>query len=286
MERLDFFQFDTKLHREFDESVRASARREVYESFAHLLRDRESGRLGKLLKSDYVYINGLLANYYGIEGVTGDEFRKVKLPAGSPRGGLLGTAAIHAMGSDGVESSPVERGAWVLRYLLNDPPPPAPPNVPQLSRLADKSITTRERLRAHQEEAQCASCHRKIDPIGFGLENFDAAGKWRTTGVNRTKVGRSWRTNKTWEIDASGAFHKGPAFSNYFELRDRVAEREPDFARGFTEALIAYALGRPFAFTDEDLAKEILTVAKSKEHSVSEFVQALVLSEAFKWKKG
>ena len=82
------------------------------------------------------------------------------------------------------------------------------------------------------------------------------------------------------------AVHKGPAFSNYFELRDRVAEREPDFARGFTEALIAYALGRPFAFTDEDLAKEILTVAKSKEHSVSEFVQALVLSEAFKWKKG
>ena len=114
MERLDFFQFDTKLHREFDESVRASARREVYESFAHLLRDPESGRLGKLLKSDYVFINGLLANYYGIEGVTGEEFRKVKLPAGSPRGGLLGTAAIHAMGSDGVESSPVERGAWIL----------------------------------------------------------------------------------------------------------------------------------------------------------------------------
>ncbi|MDB4341859.1 DUF1592 domain-containing protein, partial [bacterium] len=216
MERLDFFQFDTKLHPEFDDSVRASARREVYESFAHLLRDPKAGRLGKLLKSDYVMINGLLANYYGIEGVNGDEFRKVKLPAGSPRGGLLGTAAIHAMGSDGVDSSPVERGAWILRYLLNDPPPPAPPNVPQLSRLADKPIATRQRLRAHQEEAQCASCHRKIDPIGFGLENFDAAGKWRTTEAHRTKVKRSWRTIKTWEIDASGAFYKGPAFADYF----------------------------------------------------------------------
>ncbi|MBL66824.1 MAG: hypothetical protein CMO74_00005 [Verrucomicrobiales bacterium] len=284
MERLDFFQFDAKLHREFDESVRASARREVYESFAHLLRDPKSGRLGKLLKSDYVFINGLLANYYGIEGVTGEAFRKVKLPAGSPRGGLLGTAAIHAMGSDGVDSSPVERGAWVLRYLLNDPPPPAPPNVPQLSRLADKPITTRERLRAHQEEAQCASCHRKIDPIGFGLENFNAAGKWRTTEVHRTKQRRNWKINKTWEIDASGAFHNGPAFKDYFELRDLVAKREPDFARGFTEALVGYALGRPFGFTDEDLALKILETARKEQNSVSEFVHALVQSKTFRTK--
>jgi len=281
---LDFFQFDTKLHPEFDESVRASARREVYESFAYLLRDPESGRLGKLLKSDYVYINGLLANYYGIEGVTGDEFRKVTLPAGSPRGGLLGTAAIHALGSDGVESSPVERGAWVLRHLLNDPPPPAPPNVPQLSRLADKPITARERLRAHQEEAQCASCHRKIDPIGFGLENFDAAGKWRTTEAHRIKRRRSWRTTRTWKIDASGAFYKGPAFDDYFELRDRVAEREADFARGFTEHLIEYALGRSFGFVDEDLAKEIIASAKNQEYAVPEFFQALVGSKAFRMK--
>jgi len=284
MERLDFFQFDVTLHRDFDENTRAAAREEVYRSFAHLLRDPKAGRLGKLLKSDYVFINGLLATYYGIDGVTGDEFRKVTLPAGSPRGGLLGTAAIHAMGSDGVESSPVERGAWILRHLLNDPPPPAPPNVPQLSRLAGKAITTRERLRAHQEEAQCASCHRKIDPLGFGLENFDAAGKWRTTETHRIKVRRNWRNGKSWEIDASGAFHKGPAFSNYFELRDRVAEREPDFARGFTEHLIEYALGRPFGFVDEDLAKEILTATKSKEYSVSEFVQALVQSKAFRTK--
>ena len=284
MERLDFFQFDTKLHPEFDESLRASARREVYESFAHLLRDTESGRLGKLLKSDYVFINGLLANYYGIKGITGDKFRKVKLPVDSPRGGLLGTAAIHAMGSDGVESSPVERGAWVLRYLLNDPPPPAPPNVPQLSRLADKPITTRERLRAHQEEAQCASCHRKIDPIGFGLENFDAAGKWRTTEAHRIKTRRNWRTTKTWEIDASGAFHNGPAFKDYFELRDLVAKRETDFARGFTEALIGYSLGRPFGFTDEDLALKILETVRKEQNSVSEFVHALVQSKTFRTK--
>jgi hypothetical protein len=272
MERLDFFQFDTKLHREFDESVRASARKEVYESFALLLRDQEGGHIGNLLKSDYVMINGLLGTYYGIDGVSGDHFRKVSLPPDSPRGGLLGTAAVLAMGSDGIESSPVERGAWVLRYLLNDPPPPAPPNVPQLSRLADKPLTARERVLAHQEEPQCASCHRKIDPIGFGLENFTAAGKWRT----EDKHGK-----KTYDIDPSGKFHKGPEFADYFEMRDLIAQKENDFARGFTEHLIGYGLGRPFGFTDEDLANEITSVAKQEDHSVSAFVHALVQSKAF-----
>lgn len=279
MERLDFFQFDAKLHREFDESTKAAARNEVYQSFAHLLQDRDNGRLGRLLKSDYVFVNGLLATYYGIDGVTGDEFRKVQLPVGSPRGGLLGMAAIHAMGSDGVVSSPVERGAWVLRHLLNDPPPPAPPNVPQISRLAGQVLTTRERLLAHQEEAQCASCHRKIDPIGFGLENWDAAGKWRSEDSDG-----AGRQKKTWKIDSSGAFHKGPTFGDYHELRDLIAEREEEFAHGFTEHLIEYALGRPFGFTDADLANEIVSSAKNKQFALSEFVHALVQSEAFQEK--
>jgi len=279
MERLDFFQFDTTLHREFDESTRSAARHEVYHSCAHLLRNPEEGRLGKLLKSDHVFVNGLLANYYGIDGVTGDHFQQVSLPEDSPRGGLLGMAAIHAMGSDGIESSPVERGAWVLRHLLNDPPPPAPPNVPQISRLKDQVLTTRERLLAHQEEAQCASCHRKIDPIGFGLENFNAAGKWRTEDSDG-----SGRQKKTWKIDASGAFHKGPAFADYNELRDLIAEREADFAQGFTEHLIEYSLGRPFGFTDEDLANEVVRSAKNKQFAISEFIHALVQSKAFKTK--
>ena len=279
MERLDSFQFDVKLHRDFDESTRSATREEVYQSFAHLLRDSRGGHIGKLLKSDYIFVNGLLATYYGIEGVTGDEFRKIKLPADSPRGGLLGMAAIHAMGSDGVVSSPVERGAWVLRHLLNDPPPPAPPNVPQISRLKDQVLTTRERLLTHQEEAQCASCHRKIDPIGFGMENFNATGKWRTEDSDG-----AGKSKKTWAIDASGAFHQGPAFSDFLELRDLIAEREEDFARGFTEHLIEYALGRPFGFTDEDLAAEIIRSASSKELAISELIHALVQSKVFRTK--
>ena len=286
MERLDFFQFDIKLHRDFDEGTRAACRQEVYESVAYLLRGSTQGRLGKLLKSDYVFVNGLLATYYDMEGVTGDEFRKIELPADSPRGGLLGMAAIHAMGSDGVVSSPVERGAWVLRHLLNDPPPPAPPNVPQISRLEGQILTTRQRLLAHQEEAQCASCHRKIDPIGFGLENFNAAGKWRIEDSYqaRDQSGRSIGKPKTWAIDASGALHNGPQFADYYQLRDLIVDREEDFARGFTEHLIEYALGRPFGFTDDELANGVVHSAKSKEFAISEFIHALVQSNAFKTK--
>jgi hypothetical protein len=275
MERLDFFQFDTKQFRDFDESAKAAARHEVYETFAHLL--RHNGSLTKLLKSDEIHVNGLLATYYGIEGVSGDAFQKVKLPAGSPRGGLLGMAAILAMGSNGERTSPVERGAWVLRKLLHNPPPPAPPNVPQLDRLAAKPISPRERLLAHQEEPQCLQCHRKIDPVGFGLENFNAAGKWR-------EVDHDPKTKKDWPIDSSGQFYNGPTFKDYFELRDQISARSEDFAQGFTEALIEYALGRPYGFTDEPLASGIVARAKAEGFTMREFIVALVLSPEFKRK--
>jgi hypothetical protein len=272
MDRLDFFQFDTKQFRDFDESAKAAARREVYETFAHLLRN--NGSLTQLLKSDEIHVNGLLATYYGIEGISGDAFQKVKLPTNSPRGGLLGMAAILAMGSNGERTSPVERGAWVLRHLLHNPPPPAPPNVPQLDRLAGKPISPRERLLAHQEEPQCLQCHRKIDPIGFGLENFNAAGKWRD-------VDHDPKTKKDWPIDPAGQFHNGPTFQNYFDLRDQIAAKSDNFAHGFTEALIEYALGRPYGFTDAALADDIVNKAKAKNLAIREVIIALATSREF-----
>lgn len=282
MERLDFFQFDTRQFRDFDESARAAARQEVYETFAHLLRNH--GSLSRLLKSDEVFINGLLATYYGIEGVSGDAFQKVKLQPGSPRGGLLGMVAILAMGSNGERTSPVERGAWVLRKLLHSPPPPAPPNVPQLTRLEGKVLSTRERLLAHQEDAQCLQCHRKIDPIGFGLENFNAAGKWRTEESQEKNGGGKATVLKIWPIDPSGAFYNGPSFADYFQLRDLIAARSADFAKGYAEALIEYALGRPCGFTDEALVSRILSRAQAKEYDLGEFIRALVTSPEFQRK--
>ena len=278
MDRLDFFQFNTQLYRDFDESTKAAARNEVFRTIEHILLN--NGSVRDLLKSDYVVINGLLANYYGIDGVSGDDFRKVALTEGSPRGGLMGMAAVLAMGSNGEVTSPVERGVWVLKFLLNDPPPPAPPAVPQLTRLEGKLLTTRERLLAHQQEPQCASCHRKIDPIGFGLENFNAVGKWRTVDYYEKKgVGK-----KNWTVDPSGAFHKGPAFKDYFELRDIVASKPAAFSRGLAEALIEYSLGRPFGFSDEQLASDIVAKAGNKDFAMREFIHVLVQSRAFQSK--
>lgn len=278
MERLDFFEFDAQKHRDFDDSMKRAARQEVYRTFAHVL--RSGGSLRELLSSDYVIVDSLLAKHYGLEGVSGDEFRRVALPAGSPRGGLLGMAAIHAMGSDGTSSHPIHRGVWVAKHLLNDPPPPAPPNVPQLSRLEGKLLTARERFEAHQEEPQCASCHRRFDPIGFGMENFDAAGLWRTTDSYEKKgVGK-----KEWEIEPAGKLHGGPAFKDFFELRQIVADRVDAFARSLTEALVEYALGRPCGYADEELVATILARAKAKEWQLREFFQAVVASKEFQSK--
>ena len=282
LDRLDLFQFNRKLYPKFDDSVKSAARQEVYETFAALLRD--NGRLGELLSADHVVINALLADYYGIPGVTGDAFRKVPLPAGSPRGGLLGMAAIMAMGSNGQHTNPVERGAWVLRKLLHEPPPPAPANVPELARLGAQLLTARERLQLHQQEPQCLNCHRKIDPIGFGLENFDAVGQWRTadTYQARDETGKPLpNAQKTWTIDAGGALHKGPAFRDYFELRAIIAAQQENFARGFASALIEYALGRPCGFSDEPLIASIVAQAGAKSFATREFIHALIRSKEF-----
>jgi mono/diheme cytochrome c family protein len=282
MDRLDFFQFNPALFPRFDYAIKHSAKQEVFESLALLL--KENGSVRNLLKADYVVVNSALANFYGLEGVHGDAFRKVPVPDGSPRGGFLGMSAVLAMGSNGEHTSPVERGAWVLRKVLNDPPPPAPANVPALTRLAGKALTTKERVQAHQESPQCASCHRKIDPIGFGLENFDAVGLWRTEDNYQAMDDQGKpipNAKKTWTIDPSGAFHRGPTFQNFTELREVVATRGDAFARGLASALVEYGLGRPCGFSDETLVDSLVAQAKQRDFALREFLHALIQSEPF-----
>jgi mono/diheme cytochrome c family protein len=285
MDRIDFFRVNRSMYPRFDDSTKQNARQEVFATFAHLL--EQNAPLSDLLKADYAIVNELLANFYGIEGARGDAFQKVSLPAGSPRGGLLGMAAILFMGGNGERTSPVERGAWVLRKLLNEPPPPAPANVPQLARLAGKVLSTHERLQAHQEDAQCASCHRRIDPIGFGLENFDAVGQWRTEDSYQVmdEMGKPVpNAKKTWQITANAALHKGPAFNGYHQLRDIIASRSDAFARGFSQSLLEYALGRPAGFRDEPLINSMVASAKQQNLGVRTFITALVASQEFRTK--
>lgn len=283
MERLDFFQVDFRNYPNFDESVKEAARREVFATMRHILDAKRP--IADLLNPGYVVVNDLLADYYGIEGVEGSDFRKVRVASDSKRGGLLGMAAVHVMGSDGIDSSPVERGAWVMRYLLNDPPPPAPPNVPQLSRVKGKLLTPREELAAHMEEAQCAQCHQRIDPIGHGMENFDPSGQWRDTLALRQVVKRRVTKKRDVPVDPSGQLPDGTPFGNFLELREAVATHDEAFTDGFVEALIAYALGRPYGFSDEALKEKILSVGEDDQPSMRELIVALVQSRSFQMKK-
>lgn len=283
MERLDFFQFDDRLFPEFDDSVKESARSEVFETIRHVISKRRP--LIDLLNANYVVANDLLADYYGLPPVEGGHFRKIPVPDDSPRGGFLGMAAIHAMGSDGNHSSLVERGVWVTRYLLNDPPPPAPPNVPQLSRVRGKLLSPREELAAHMEEAQCAQCHQRIDPVGYGMENFDPAGQWREVLHLEQKQGRRVVKKKTVDVDASGSLPDGSAFKDFYGLRKQVAKHDEAFTRGFLEALIEYGLGRPYGFSDESLRERLLKRANTADGSMRELILAFVDSEPFQLKK-
>ncbi len=283
MHRLDMFQFNGVHYRNFDNATRENARQEIYAMIALHMKDKLP--LKELLKADYIVINDVLADYYGVEGIKGNHFRKVSIPQDSPRGGILGTVAFHAMGSDGTRTSPVERGAWVLRHLMNTPPPPAPANVPQLSRLDGKEFTPQELQKAHQEEPQCAQCHRKIDPIGYGLENFDAAGQWRVQDAfyKRAKGGYGERKAvKTFPVNPSGELLDGREFHSFFELRDIVASHSDGFAHKLVEGLITYGLGRPYGFTDHDLAQEILEEAKPHQYTITECIHALIQSEQFR----
>ena len=284
LDRLDFFEFNRRLFPRFDEAAELVARREMPETFAYLI--RENAPVTDLLGADYVVVNAALADYYGIDGVTGDAFRRVPVPAGMPRGGLMTMAGILAMGGNAEYTSPVERGVWVLKKLVNDPPAPAPANIPAIGRLADKVLTTRERLAAHQEQPQCASCHRRIDPIGLGLENFDAVGQWRTTDAYQVMLnGRPVPgKRREWDIDPSGKIHGGPEFADVFALREYVASRSEPFRRGLAAALVEYALGRPCGFSDEPLIDAIVARAARSHDGVREFILALVESEQFRTK--
>ncbi len=283
MHRLGMFAFDGRDFPTFDNAVRDAAGEEIYQTFSTILHERLP--LRNLLKSDFVVVNDVLGDYYELEGVEGDHWRRVELPEGSPRGGLLGSAAVAAMGSDGERSSPVERGAWVLRKLMNNPPPPAPPNVPMLSRFDGELISGRELGDLHQEEPQCAQCHRKIDPIGIGMENLDPSGRWRE--VERVAIDDKARRagNYTeFPIDPSGSLIGGIDFKDFFELRDIVADNLDGFAGGLAESMVAYGLGRPFGFSDHLLVEEILEQAEPEDYAIDAFIHALVQSKPFKSK--
>jgi Protein of unknown function (DUF1592)/Protein of unknown function (DUF1588)/Protein of unknown function (DUF1585)/Protein of unknown function (DUF1587)/Protein of unknown function (DUF1595)/Planctomycete cytochrome C len=256
----------------FDETLRQGMQRET-ELFLDSVM-RENRGVMELLTANYTFVNERLAQNYGIPNIQGSEFRRVTLPADSPRGGLLGQGSILTVTSPAIRTSPVIRGKWILNNILGSPPPDPPPNVPALSdqKTQAKMKTMRERMAQHRSSPACASCHSMIDPAGFALENFDAIGRWRT-------VDDSFNP-----IDPSGALPDGSAFKSFAEFRAALASRPERFAYTFTEKLLTYALGRGLEAYDMPAVRKILADTAHDGYRVQSIILGIVNSYPFRYR--
>ncbi len=262
--------FDSVMFPEMTPEMRLSMLDEVRLYFESILRENLS--IALLIDSDYTFLNETLASIYGLEEtVSGSEFRKVQL-SDRNRGGILGMPGVLAATSFPNRTSPVNRGVWVLEQVLGDHVPPAPADVPALDKQDQESVanlTLRERFELHRSDPTCANCHRLFDPIGFGLENFDAIGRWRH------------QDEKGIPIDASGELPDGSRFSNPQELKAVVSDRLDEFSRNLLERMLAYALCRKLEGYDEIVLDKLMQDISQDGYQMQSFVTAVVTSYPF-----
>ena len=234
---------------------------------------REDRSVLDLLDAPFTYVNGPLARHYGIRGVDGEAFQRVALD-GPQRGGLLSHASVLTVSSYPTRTSPVLRGKWVLENLLGAPPPEPPADVPALeaARGAGAGATLREQMEAHRTNPSCAVCHNQIDPIGFGLEKYDAAGAWRTHENDA-------------QIDDTGVLPDGTAFGGPAELKQVLRDRGDAFRRNLSEKLLTYALGRGLEHYDAEAVAAIADAARETGDRWSAFVTGVVESAPFRMRR-
>ena len=267
---LDNKTFDPSKFPEMTDQMRAAMYDEVRLFFESVVRENQS--ISRFIDSDYTFLNESLATIYGLEeAVTGTEMRKVQLTDDN-RGGILGMPGVLAATSFPNRTSPVIRGVWVLEQVLGEHVPSAPPDVPALEKQDRQSVanlTLRERTELHRTDPVCANCHKLLDPIGFGLENFDAIGRWRDQDDNGEP------------IDATGELPDGSRFSSPQELKVMIAGRLDDFSRNLVEKMLAYALCRRLEGYDEIVVDDLMQEIAQDGYRMQTLVTAVVTSYPF-----
>ncbi|MEN9573124.1 MAG: hypothetical protein RL514_979 [Verrucomicrobiota bacterium] len=271
LRNLAIIQPDKKLFPTFDAKLRAAMQRETELLFESVLREDRS--VFEFLTADYTFVNERLAKHYGLTGVTGEEFQRVSLK-GTPRAGVLTHASILTLTSNPTRTSPVKRGKWVLENLLATPPPPPAPNVPELDGQKQLAGTLRQRMEQHRANPTCASCHTKMDAIGFALENYDAVGGFRALDAGAA-------------IDPSGELGPTDKFKGPVELANLLArQKREDFIRCMVEKMLTYSLGRGLEYYDRTAAKEIADGLAKRHHTFSGLVLEVVNSVPFQRRRG
>ena len=271
LRKYDGIIFDKAKAAEFGRSRKHFAKEQLFHFVSHLIREDRS--LENLIDSDFTLLNGTMASLYrDLDAKTGgDEFVRVALKnSDRRRGGLLGMTVIQAMGSTGEHSSPVERGAFILRKFLNSPPPPPPPNVPQLAH-DEASLSVREQLDVHKRIPQCVSCHRKMDDMGLAMEQFNVIGRWR-------------RKERGQPIVTDGRMHDGKQFDDFAGMKRQLLRHRDQMIESMTEALIAYGLGRESEFSDQDFIDSVVTDTKSGGYRFRALLKAFVSHKKFRSK--
>ncbi|SDA21155.1 Protein of unknown function [Sphingomonas sp. NFR15] len=271
LRNLDQQRPDIRVYPEFDTRLRAAMARETEMFFGYVLHTNRS--LLDFLAADYTFLNQRLAAHYGIAGVSGTAFRKVALDPAWHRGGLLGQASILTVTSYGNHTSVVKRGKWVLENILAAAPPPPPPDVPALQETHDgRKLTAREQLELHRANPACASCHVKMDPIGFALENFDAVGGWRTQDAGQI-------------IDAAAVLPDGTKFAGFDGLQTILLARKDEFADAFTRRLLTYALARGLVAQDMPTVRKIAASAAADDYRIQTILKGIATSAPFTLRK-
>jgi hypothetical protein len=275
---IDFTMPDRKLYPEFDDALRRSMVEETECFFAEVLAHDLS--LTNFVDSDFAMLNERLAQHYGIAGVKGPALRRVALPPGSHRGGVLTQASVLKVTANGTTTSPVVRGAWVSRNILGKPPDPPPPNAGAIEPDIRGAKTIREQLAKHRRSASCAACHVKIDPFGFALENFDVTGGWREKYRVLTGPNLAMSRNGP-KVEADSALPDGRAFRNIDELKKLLVEDKDQLARCLTEKLLIYATGRSLRFSDRAVVKDIVARSRSRHYGFRSLIHEIVQSRMF-----
>ena len=289
LEGIDATTPDEKLYPEWDDVLRQAMLEETRRFFSELIWDDRGVR--EFVDSDFTFLNRRLAEHYGIPGVEGLEFRRVKLPADSLRGGLLTQASILKVTANGTNTSPVPRGRFVLANLLGTPPSPPPPDAGTVEPDTRGATTIREELAAHRSEESCNRCHREIDPPGFALESFNPIGgfraRYRSTGKGdrpTTKLfGRAVREYRMGpRVDASGTAAGGEKFAGIRDFKRLLLKKEEQIAQHVLNQLIAYATGAEIQFADREERDGILEAARRDGYGLRAMIHSVVQSEMFR----